>query len=773
MEEKDLLDLEKVGNMDEKEEEPVDKQAGEGDNGSAESDMEGAGRHGGQGHDVEGPGYEGPDTGEVKEKKEVTALDLRFLVKELRESLSGGMFRKIYQYGGRNKQFLFEIFVPGKGGVWLYTDSQKMFITRRKKATPQEPPSFCMFLRKHLMGKKIKDIRQHDFDRIVEVSAGESILIFEMFSQGNVVLCDTGYNVIMPMQVQRWRDREIRPKSPYKYPPRVTDPFGLDLDSLKRALAGAGKKTAAYLATNLGLGSVYASEACARAGIGGGVMSDDLSLNQVLKLHQAIEVMGSESPDPVAYDGVVSPFPLLIYRDREGRSFGSFSDALDEFFSSQEIESVKQEVRREAEAEKEKVERIVQRQEEAIDKWKDIEGDSREHAELIYRNYSTVEGVIEGIRKARDSGISWEEIKQRIKGEETAEAESIKEIREDEGMVILELGGKEVPIDFRKTVEENAQKFYEDAKWAKGKHERAGEAKEQHEGRLEQAEKMVGEQEKRDFRKEVFPVEKEPGKGEEAEYPGKEAGNGMIVPGPPRESMEETEPVPAPAEKPRKKRKRWFEKFKWFRSSQGFLVVAGRNASQNEMLIKKHTDPNDVVFHADIQGAAFVVTKSEGHEVPDETRKEAAEFASANSKAWSRGIGNVDIFSVSPEQVSKSPPSGQYLPKGSFMIQGERTWYRDMELKLSVGVKVEREENEASIMAGPVMAIRKNTDYFVTIRPGFKKSMELAKAIKSKILIKARPEDKVLIERIPIDEFQVSIPSGMGDVMEYVDRDYI
>ncbi len=226
-------------------------------------------------------------------------------------------------------------------------------------------------------------------------------------------------------------------------------------------------------------------------------------------------------------------------------------------------------------------------------------------------------------------------------------------------------------------------------------------------------------------------------------------------------------------DKPKRKRKKWFEKFKWFRSSQGFLVVAGRNASQNEMLIKKHTEGKDLVFHADIPGAAFVIIKSEGHDIPEETKKEAAEFAAANSKAWARGMGNVDIFSVTPDQVSKTPPSGQYLPKGSFMIHGERVWYRDMELKLSVGVKIDREERVAKVMAGPVMSIRKNSDYFVTVRPGFKKSMELAKNIKSKILIKAKPEDKSLIEQIPLDEFQVIIPSGMGDVMEYVGRDYI
>ncbi|UCD07824.1 MAG: NFACT family protein [Candidatus Aenigmatarchaeota archaeon] len=694
------------------------------------------------------------------EKTEITSLDLKFLVKELRENLAGGMFRKIYQYGGKTKQFLFEIFVPAKGAFWLYVDNQKMFLTKRKKAIPQEPPSFCMFLRKHLMGKKILDAKQHDFDRIVEISTKESVLIFELLSPGNVILCDTSYKVIMSLQVQRWRDREIKPKGPYKYPPKPSNPFELDLDSLKRSLAIAEKKTIAYLAKNLGFGSVYASEICSRAKIDEGNLTSDLSFNEILKLHEVIVSIESEKPNPGVYDETVSPFPLEIFKERESKPFGSFSEALDEFFSGQEIETVKKEVKKTVEGKKEKVERIVERQEEALEKWESIEKDSRECAERIYNNYTIVEGVLNGIRKAKDSGLSWGEIKQRIKSEGTPEAEAIKEIRENDGVVILDLGGKDVLIDIRKTPEENAQKYYEDAKWAKRKFGGTEEAKGEHEEKLERAEKEVLEQDQRDFRKEVFPVEK---RGMEEESKETEW----------EETVLET-PLEAPLEdKPKRKRKKWFEKFKWFRSSQGFLVVAGRNASQNEMLIKKHTEGNDLVFHADIPGAAFVIIKSEGHDIPEETKKEAAEFAAANSKAWARGMGNVDIFSVNPDQVSKTPPSGQYLPKGSFMIHGERVWYRDMELKLSVGVKIDREERVAKVMAGPVMSIRKNSDYFVTVRPGFKKSMELAKNIKSKILIKARPEDKSLIEQIPLDEFQVAIPSGMGDVMEYVGRDYI
>ena len=99
------------------------------------------------------------------------------------------------------------------------------------------------------------------------------------------------------------------------------------------------------------------------------------------------------------------------------------------------------------------------------------------------------------------------------------------------------------------------------------------------------------------------------------------------------------------------------------------------------------------------------------------------------------------------------------------MIRGERNWHRDVELKLSVGVKLA--EDSAVVVYGPVFSVRKNSDYFVTIKPGFKKSLELSKLIKNKILVKARPEHKQVIEKIPLNEFQDTIPGGTGDIVQY------
>jgi predicted ribosome quality control (RQC) complex YloA/Tae2 family protein len=685
------------------------------------------------------------------EKKEITSLDLRFLVKELRKTLAGGLVRKIYQYGtsSKSKQLLLEVFVPTKGAFWLYIDESKIFLTKFKKAIPTEPPNFCMFLRKHIMGRKIKDIRQHGFDRIVEIEIGDNVLIVELFHPGNFILTDSTQAIIMPLEVQKWKDREIRPRRPYKYPPKPSDPFKMDLDDLRTSILRSDKKIVAHLATRFGLGSEYAKEFCHRADIDPNLTSKEMKISQLVSLHNVIDTISKRALEPSIYDDFVSAFPLKSI-STPPKQTKTFSEALDEFFSSQQIEIVKEEKEREVVEEKEKVERIVTQQTQAGEKWERIEKESKDRADRIYNHYSTVEGALAGVRKARDSGLSWDEIREKTSTEATPEAESIKEIREGDGVIVLNLGGMDVEIDITKTVEENAAKYYEDAKWAKRKMGGLGEAMEDHKEKLEEAQAKEERTEQTDFREEVFPKEKREYEEERDE----------------RDEEGEIVTATGPEEKERKPRKKWYEKFRWFFTSDGLLVVAGKDATSNENLIKKHADNNDLIFHADIHGAAFAVIKTQGMEVPDESRKEAAEFAAAHCKAWNKGIGNVDVFSVKPEQVSKSPPSGQSLPKGSFMIYGEREWYRDLELKLAIGVKIEREEG-SRVLSGPVMAMRKHTDYFVTIKPGFKKSLELARTVKNKILMKSSPENKFIIEQTPLDEFQALIPSGTGEIAEY------
>ena len=132
--------------------------------------------------------------------------------------------------------------------------------------------------------------------------------------------------------------------------------------------------------------------------------------------------------------------------------------------------------------------------------------------------------------------------------------------------------------------------------------------------------------------------------------------------------------------------KQWYEKFRWFTSSDGFLVVAGKDTVSNEVLIKKYTKQEDVVFHAEITGSPFVVVKAQGKEISEQTLKEAAEAAASYSRAWRENAGTADVYWVKVDQLSKSGSSGESIPHGAFFVVGKRNWYNNTPLKIAVGI---------------------------------------------------------------------------------------
>ena len=124
----------------------------------------------------------------------------------------------------------------------------------------------------------------------------------------------------------------------------------------------------------------------------------------------------------------------------------------------------------------------------------------------------------------------------------------------------------------------------------------------------------------------------------------------------------------------KKKRKRaWYEAFRWMFTSKGKLVIGGKDARTNEIVVRRYLQPGDLFFHADVIGAPSVILK-EGEEADEEEILEAATFAAAYSRAWKMGLHRVPVFYVRADQVSLSPPSGEYRPRGGVIVKGKREW---------------------------------------------------------------------------------------------------
>ncbi len=237
-----------------------------------------------------------------------------------------------------------------------------------------------------------------------------------------------------------------------------------------------------------------------------------------------------------------------------------------------------------------------------------------------------------------------------------------------------------INIKFTKSLEENASYYFEKSKRAKQKLEKTKKALRDTKKKLEKAERITKEEIKEETKKKKLK---------------------KVI-----------------------KKKKWYESFRWFISSDDFLIVGGRDATSNEIIVKKHASGNDLVFHTQMAGSPFVVIKNPlNKEIPDSTIQQAADFCVSFSKAWGEGLQTSEVYYIKPEQVSKKAKSGEYLGKGAFMIYGERN-YLNGKLNVAAG------NYKGNTMSGPVEAIEKHCNKYIILKKGKEKKSELAKKIR-------------------------------------------
>ncbi len=207
------------------------------------------------------------------------------------------------------------------------------------------------------------------------------------------------------------------------------------------------------------------------------------------------------------------------------------------------------------------------------------------------------------------------------------------------------------------------------------------------------------------------------------------------------------------------RKKNWYERYRWFNTSDGFLVIGGRDAASNSAVVRKHLDKNDKIFHGDIFGSPFFIIK-DAQNVPDTSMNEVAHATVCFSRAWREGMYGVSAFWVNPEQVKKSAPSGEFLPKGSFTIEGQRNFIKSGNLKLAVGI-IPQEDGYA-LTCGPPETIKKNSICYAIIEP---QGIEMVDAAK-KIRLEFSKIHEEITKKISIDEFVRVMPAGKSQVKD-------
>ena len=656
--------------------------------------------------------------------KSMSNVDIFTISNELNNLLSGARVDKSFQ--PTRDIVVIRFHVPGTGRIDLVMQcGSRIHTSQYPLENPITPPSFPMLLRKRIKGAHVESIKQHNFDRVVEIKVKKDqyyTIIVELFDKGNIILLDDENNIILPLKRKHWSNRDISSKREYIFPEdRGINPITATEEEFKGLFSDGERDIVRTLAMN-GFGSLYAEEIIKRANdfieIDKNTPNSEISDEQLTALHKGFEDLfnnlTAESVKPQivkkeSKEDVVA-LDLVKYDDYEKTYYETFNEACDEFYSKKVNTDIKNVKETAWNKKVNKFEKRLQLQQETLDNFYTTIEESQHKGETIYSNYTTIENIVNVVNQARSKDYSFKEIGKilkKAKKDGMAEAQIYESI-DKLGVLTLNIDETSIIIDPKLTIPENAENYYEKAKKAKRKTKGALIAIENTKKQLEDIKS------KKDIAMENISVPK----------------------------------------KRVKKNLKWYEKLRWFLSSDGHLIVGGRDANSNESIVKKYLDPKDIYLHADIHGASSIAIKLNGDEINDTLLKESGEFAASFSSAWSMGFTSQDVFWVHPEQVTKTPESGEFLAKGSFVIRGHRNYIRGARVKLAIGI-VDYEGKR--IMVGPIEALEAHCENFVVLKPGFMKKEALAKKIINKI-----NEDDLLT----LDDIIRVLPSGKCDIDE-------
>jgi predicted ribosome quality control (RQC) complex YloA/Tae2 family protein len=645
---------------------------------------------------------------------------------------------------------LFKLHKPEKPVFGLVLESaRRLHLTAYVVEKPLVPPTFCMALRKYLRNGWLTDVEQCEFERVVVFSfktkVGKFRLVLELFGEGNIILVDKKDEILHALTYKRMRDRNILRGEAFVFaPPSGKNPFKVSEEEFREELKNFGDvEVVRGLARFLSIGGVYAEEVLLRAGVDKTEPCNALGESDVRAVFDCLQgllsqVLADKLEPCVVLDEAggfvdVVPFRLRRFEGFKHEPYGSFNEALDEFYvrvaaverarGGLEVEELKREAAR--------LKRIIESQEKALAEAKAEAVKDRSIGDAIYAHAGELQALLDRFTGAKKSGKEWNTIVSGVLAEKRSgmKPSVFFESFDAKGLAVnVCVDGLRFGLNFRDKLFDGAGRFYERSKRAKQKLEGAQTA-------LEESRKKLAEVEAKMKMAETLEHVK-PAEAEEA-----------LV-------------------KRRVKHKEWFEKFRWFVSSDGFLVVAGKDAVSNEVLIKKHAEADDIVFHADIVGAPFVVVKTEGKEPSEQCLREASEFAAAFSRGWREGFGSVDVYWVRPEQLSKGGPSGESVPRGGFVVRGERNWMRNVPLRVAIGVSVNEEEGWARISGGSIDAVRAKADAYVVVVPGDIAGKELLKRVLGSLAVKLPKELREIVAKASVETVREFIPFGKGRITE-------
>ncbi|HJB69544.1 MAG TPA: NFACT family protein [Candidatus Flavonifractor avistercoris] len=521
------------------------------------------------------------------------ALCLTAVAGEVRAAVQGGKIDKIYQ-PARDEVVLY---IRGPAGnVRLLLSANpghpRAHLTERNRENPEQPPMFCMLLRKHLQGARILELNQPPLERILDFrletldELGDRVerrLVLEaMGRSANLLLLDGEGRIVdctrrVDGDLARGQ-RQLLPGLFYRQPPAVDklNPFTLSPEELRLVLSNPlGKAWDKLLLDSFtGLSPLVARELAFRAGDDSEKLAAELEkLGKAVEENHFTAYLLVREGKPVDFTFL----PVLQYGpETESIPQESFSALLDDFFSDRES-----------------AERVRQRGQDLV---KSVTSARDRTARKLGNQARELEATKNRERLRELGDILTSNLHLMEKGMSTFRT---MDFYDPEG------GEVDIPLDPLLTPQQNAAKYYKEYNKAKT------------------AEEML-----------TIQIEK----GEkELEYLNSVLENIALAEGEKdlqeiRQELTETGYLRRP-KTAAKRAKRVSGKPMEFRSTSGLRISVGKNNSQNDLLTTKLAYKSDIWLHTQKIHGSHVILWLEGGEADAQSLTEAAQLAAYFSQA--------------------------------------------------------------------------------------------------------------------------------------------
>ena len=634
----------------------------------------------------------------------LSGIELRYLKNEISNKIRDYYVSNIY--GITNNSLLFKLHHPKKPDVMLMLSTSGIWISS-VKIDQIEQNKILKRLRNDLLRLKLTKIEQIGVERVIYLTFSgfdkEFILVGEFFADGNIILCNNEMKILALLHSIDVRHRKLRVGLTYTPPPQK----GLDIFEISKndldEIKISSLPAANWIGRTLGLPKRYVEEIFSISKVDPKAKGNSLQDDEIQKIFESLKKL---------IDDIVNGHhsPIIIKSDS---SIEVSPVKLDGVKNATPVDSFNEGLD------------IVFSQS-IVDAGKNILSSDIEKKiqGLKVRLEEQSKAITQVKEKSQEiSSVAktlQEMISQDITSIEDPKADKIltkinsKLIRE-KGISILKVVDEKIKIDVKASLPSIASTLFNESK--------------KQSSAISSIEKLKAKTEKE--------IEKLKNQSEQV-----------------KDSITISEV----------RKKNWYERYRWFFTSDGFLAIGGRDSSSNSAVIRKHLEKDDRVFHAEIFGSPFFILKNSS-DSPPSSINEVANATVCFSRAWRAAMYGTNAYWVNPEQVKKSAPSGQYLPKGSFTIDGQRNFVRISSLKLAVGL-FKQNENYL-VTCGPQAAIKKTCECYAIIEPTGFVSTDVAKKIKTEFW-KMKGE---IIKYISLDEFVRILPAGESHVIEFGMKD--